>query len=180
MSRSFNLKKIPFKYTILILVTSSVIVLDQVTKIAIQDHFRLGETVPLIPDFFNFTYVQNQGAAFGLLAEANPAFRIPFFMVIPLVALACIGTIFWRIPHDDFKFASALSLVMGGAVGNLIDRFLYNHVIDFLDFHWGWQYHFPAFNVADSAICIGVGLLMLDLAFQSNRPEVPKLNSKGV
>lgn len=154
------------KYVILSVLTAVTLVLDQLTKYEVIERFRYGESVPVIPGFFSLTYVRNTGAAFGLLAHADPAFRIPFFVIVPVIALVAISFIFRKIPDQDLKLSSALSLVIGGAVGNLIDRVTFNYVIDFLDFHWKYQYHFPAFNVADMAICVGVGILMLDLLAQ--------------
>ncbi len=163
--------KIKAKYRILIFFNLILVALDQITKSMILEKFGLGTTLPIIPNYFNLTYVQNQGAAFGFLAQANPSFRVPFFMIVPTVALISIGYIFRKLPDQDFKMASALSLVVAGAIGNLIDRLALGFVVDFLDFHWQWAYHFPAFNVADSAICVGVGLLMLDL-FQQDKKLV--------
>jgi len=154
------------KYLILLATVIGVIGLDQLTKFLILERFVLGETVSLISGFFNLTYVQNKGAAFGLLAQANPSFRVPFFIILPLIALGSIGYVFQKISNRDTKMALALSLVIGGAIGNLLDRLSLGYVVDFLDFHWRWTYHFPAFNVADSAICIGVGLIMLDILKQ--------------
>ena len=151
------------KYVIFGTVTSFILVCDQITKTMVLGRFSLGESVPVISDFFNLTYVRNTGAAFGLLAHANPTFRVPFFIIVPLIALVSIGYVFKKIADKDFKLSLALSLVIGGAVGNLIDRLYLGYVVDFLDFHWKWTYHFPAFNIADTAICIGVGILMLDL-----------------
>jgi signal peptidase II len=158
------------KYVILLGLTSIVIVLDQITKYWIHNNYRLGETLSVISGFFSLTYVRNTGAAFGLLAHADPAFRVPFFVVVPIVALIAIGYIFRRISDSDIKLSVALSLVIGGAIGNLIDRVVFGFVIDFLDFHWRYRYHFPAFNVADIAICVGVGILMLDLLRQDTTP----------
>jgi signal peptidase II len=87
------------------------------------------------------------------------------------VALVSIGMVFWKLPPRDIRSSTAFSLVMGGAVGNLIDRLLLGFVVDFLDFHWNGYYHFPAFNVADSAICIGVGLLFLDMFLQNKATQ---------
>jgi len=159
--RSVNQSK--RKYIILGLLTAIVIVSDQITKLMVLERFRLGESIPIIRDIFSFTYVRNTGAAFGILANADPAFRIPFFVIVPIVALGAIAYIFRKIPNEDVKLSVALSLVIGGAIGNLIDRVRLGYVVDFIDFHWKYQYHFPAFNIADSAICIGVGILMLDL-----------------
>lgn len=160
------------KYALLAVITPLVIVLDQLTKYLIVQKFRLGETIPIISGFFNFTYIRNTGAAFGILAMAPQSFRVPFFVTVPLVALVAIGFIFRKIREDDLKLSAALSLVIGGAIGNLIDRVRLEYVVDFLDFHWSYQYHFPAFNIADSAICVGVGFLMLDLLTQKNGGEL--------
>lgn len=163
------MKLLQRKYLILVILTLAVIVLDQFTKSLIIQHFRLGESIPVLSGFFNITYVRNTGAAFGFLAQADPAFRIPFFVIVPILALLVIGYVFRRIPANDIKLSVALALVMGGALGNLIDRAAYGYVVDFLDFHWRYTYHFPAFNVADSSICVGVGILMLDLFTKEER-----------
>ena len=140
--------------------------LDQWTKALVLSHFHLGESIQIIPDLFNLTFVKNPGAAFGLLATANPAFRVPFFLIVPLIALGAIGYVFHKLEGRDLRMSTALSLVIGGAIGNLIDRLNLNYVVDFLDFHWRNGYHFPAFNIADSAICVGVGILMFDMLLQ--------------
>lgn len=158
------------KFAALFALTVFLIVLDQITKLAVVDRFVLGESIPVIDGFFSLTYVRNTGAAFGLLAHAPPAFRVPFFVIVPIIALAAIGYIFRKLPPEDVKLSTALALVISGAVGNLIDRVRLGYVIDFLDFHWSYRYHFPAFNVADMAICVGVGILMLDLLTQK-QPE---------
>jgi signal peptidase II len=159
-------KTLSRKYLILAGVTPVVILFDQLTKYLIVQRFRLGETIPVLSGYFNLTYIRNTGAAFGLLAQSEPQFRVPFFVIGPIVALIAIAYIFKKIPAADLKLSSALSLVIGGAIGNLIDRLQMGYVVDFLDFHWNYAYHFPAFNVADSAICVGVGILMLDLLTQ--------------
>ncbi len=153
------------KYAILLILTSTVMSLDQATKAMIVSRFRLNEILPVIGGVFNITYVRNTGAAFGILQNANPVFRVPFFIIVPLVALIAIAMIFKKIADADAKLSVALSLVIGGALGNLVDRLRFGFVVDFLDFHWR-VYHFPSFNVADSSICIGVGILMLDLLAQ--------------
>lgn len=170
-------KNLKWKYVILFFVTTFIIGLDQLTKYWVVEKFRLGETQSVIFDFFNLTYVQNKGAAFGILAQANPAFRVPFFIIVPLIALSSIAYVFRKIADNDFKLSTALSLVISGAIGNLIDRLSLGYVVDFLDFHWRWGYHFPAFNVADSAICTGVGLLMLDLLTQDDDSHPRKKGS---
>ena len=159
------------KYWLLAVIPAAVILLDQWTKGIIVDRFRLGESIPVLSSFFNITYVRNTGAAFGFMAGADSSFRIPFFLIVPALALAVIGYLFKKLDPGDIKGATAFSLVVGGAIGNLIDRLKYGYVVDFLDFHWKYQAHFPAFNVADSAICVGVGLLMLDISKRESEPK---------
>ncbi len=140
-----------------------VLAFDQVTKQIVIERFHLGESISILEGFFNLTYIRNTGAAFGILADAHPAFRIPFFIAVPLVALGVIFSIFRKLPSHSVFMASALAFVVGGAIGNLIDRIRLGFVVDFLDFHWKFKIHYPAFNVADSAILIGVFMILLDL-----------------
>jgi len=158
------------KYWILIVVSLFVIVFDQWTKELILDRFQFGETIPVIRGFFDLTHIRNTGAAFGMLANADPAFRIPFFFLMPTLALIVIWLVFRKLPPSSKLVSTALALVVGGAVGNLIDRIRHGSVVDFLLFHWNYQWKYPAFNVADSAICIGVALLMIDL-YQQGKLE---------
>ena len=141
------------------------VVADQWTKYAITSNLRYGESVA-ITSFFNLVLVYNKGAAFSFLSDAGGWQRV-FFIGITCVAIVVLS---WLIAkHESEKlFRWGLTLILGGAIGNLIDRVAYGHVVDFLDFHFaGW--HFWAFNVADSAITIGAGLLILD----SFRPRPP-------
>jgi signal peptidase II len=160
------------KYAILASLSAAVILADQWTKLAVLARFSLHESVPVIPGFFNLTYVQNTGAAFGFLATADPAFRIPFFLIVPLVAVVAIAAVFRKIPTRDVRLPVALSLVVGGAIGNFIDRARLGFVVDFLDFHWKDKWHFHVFNVADSAICVGVGLMILDSLIKSRQAPI--------
>lgn len=136
-----------------------VILLDQITKLAVID--RLAAYVDVIPltGFFNLVHVHNTGAAFSLFAD-QPGWQRWFFLGIAGIASTII-VVLLRKAGDRPLFAVALALILGGALGNVIDRVLYGHVIDFLDFHYG-GWHFPAFNVADSAITVGAALLILD------------------
>lgn len=154
-------KVVKSKYIIVLSLAGLVIALDQITKLYIDHHFYLHESVSIIPNFFHLTYIRNTGAAFGLLARAPESFRIPFFILIPLIALTVIVLIFKKTKDTELFMVTALSLIMGGAIGNFIDRLRFNYVIDFLDFHWLNIYHWPAFNVADSSIVIGVVILIL-------------------
>ncbi|MBI4041634.1 MAG: signal peptidase II [Deltaproteobacteria bacterium] len=148
------------KYIILICLAGLVIVVDQMTKLYISHQFELHQTLQVIPNFLNLTYVRNTGAAFGLLAKAPDSFRIPFFIIVPLIALTIIVLIFKKTKETELLMVTALSLVLGGAIGNFIDRLRFDYVIDFVDVHWFHRYHWPAFNVADSSIVIGVLLLI--------------------
>lgn len=160
----------PRKAWIFLAIAPITIWFDQLTKRWVIDGFRYGESLPVIDGIFNLTYVRNTGAAFGMLASADPSFRVPFFLIVPVLALVAIGYIFKKIPSGSIFLSIALALVVGGAVGNLIDRVQFGYVVDFLDFHWMGRAHFPAFNVADSAICVGVGLLMIDMLKSPKAP----------
>jgi signal peptidase II len=146
-----------------------VIALDQATKLWVDQSMRLFETIELLP-FFQFTYLRNEGAAFSMLAGAGGWQR---WFFIGLAAAASIGIAIWlqRMPKAHRLEAAGWSLVLGGALGNLIDRVIHGYVIDFIDVFWPGSSlpHFPAFNIADIAINIGVGLLLLDAFFQHRR-----------
>jgi signal peptidase II len=136
-----------------------VVLIDQLTKITVQKTFSYGETLPLT-SFFNLVLVYNPGAAFSFLGNQG-GWQRWFFTAI---ALGAIGFILYLLKRHAGQrlFCWALALILGGAVGNVIDRVAYGHVIDFLDFHWrGWG-HFPAFNVADIGISVGVFLFIVD------------------
>ena len=135
-----------------------IFLLDRLTKIAIVGAFQLGESLP-ITSFFNLVRVHNAGAAFSFLADAG-GWQRWFFTGLGTVA-ALVMVYLLRMHAGQSLFCLALSLLLGGAVGNVVDRVLYSHVIDFLDFYYG-TWHFPAFNVADSAITMGACLLILD------------------
>jgi signal peptidase II len=136
-----------------------VLLVDQLTKITITKLFVHGEEKP-ITSFFNLVLAYNPGAAFSFLSDAGGWQRY-FFTAIALGAVGYILYLLKRHPGQRL-FCASLALIMGGAIGNLIDRLLYGHVIDFLDFHWAGFGHFPAFNIADSAICVGAALFIFD------------------
>lgn len=148
------------KYLLLIAIAGAIITADQLAKIYIQTHFHLHEELVVIPGFFNLTYLQNQGAAFGIFADLTPVYREIFFLTMPPVALLIILALLRTYKEHERAGIVALSLVFGGAIGNYIDRVRFRYVIDFLDFHLNRLYHWPAFNIADMAIVIGVGILM--------------------
>lgn len=159
------------RYFLLAAIFISTVVLDQWTKFLIYSRFRWGESVPVFESFFALTYVRNMGAAFGLLHQAPAAIREPFFVIVPILALLVIGYLFYQLRDDQKWVATALSLILSGAIGNLIDRARFGYVVDFLDFYIG-THHWPAFNVADSAIVVGVAMMFLDSFKQ--KPETSK------
>ncbi|MEI7993762.1 MAG: signal peptidase II [Methylococcaceae bacterium] len=136
-----------------------VIFLDQVSKLAIAGSMQLYQSIPVMP-FFKLTYVHNTGAAFSFLSEAG-GWQRWFFAALALVISGVIAVWLARLKHDETLLAVALSLVLGGAIGNLIDRLVYGYVIDFLDVYYQ-TWHWPAFNIADSAITIGVILMLME------------------
>ncbi len=148
------------RYRLLAITSIIILILDQATKLYIDANFRLHESVPVIRGLFNLTYVRNKGAAFGIFADSS--IRIPFFITVSIVAMLGILWYINRIRQDQKLAAFALSLVFSGALGNLVDRIRLGEVIDFLDVFWK-RYHWPAFNVADSAITIGVALLFIEM-----------------
>jgi len=142
-----------------------VVVLDQATKFLVTRFFELYERVEVLP-VLDFTLLHNTGAAFSLLAGASGWQRWFFIALAGVVSVLLVAWI-WRTPRGDKLLPLALSLVLGGAVGNVIDRVVHGYVVDFIHAHWGGAY-FPAFNIADSAITIGAVLLILD-AFREKR-----------
>ncbi|MDP2838911.1 MAG: signal peptidase II, partial [Syntrophales bacterium] len=140
-------------------ITVLVVLLDQATKVWIISTLGLHEGFPLIDGFFSIVHVRNPGAAFGFLAGAPPLFRYLFFIAVTVAAIALILH-YLRVSRIEVpSLVSALALILAGAVGNLIDRIRFGEVVDFLDVYIG-GYHWPAFNVADSAITVGAGVLM--------------------
>ncbi len=139
------------------------LVLDQATKIWIVQSLGYADRITVVENFFYITHVRNPGAAFGLLASSPEPYRLTFFIVVTLIAIALIISFYRRLAPGDRLSALALGLILGGAAGNLIDRIVYREVIDFLHFRLWSGYSWPDFNFADSFIVVGVGLLVLEL-----------------
>ena len=154
------------------IVSVVILVLDQATKLYVDARFELYESVPVIRGWFHLTYIRNKGAAFGIFADN--AVRIPFFITVSLVALLVILWYLRRLRAEQTLAAFSLALIFAGALGNLIDRVRLGEVIDFLDVFWR-HYHWPAFNVADSAICVGVALLIWEMWQEERRVRQEKL-----
>jgi signal peptidase II len=156
---------------LLVSVPLTVVALDQATKFWVGTRMELFESIPVIPGFFSITYVRNPGAAFGMFSQAHDLWRMSLLVGVSLVAVALLTLFFLRSPHAERVSRLAAVLVMGGALGNLIDRLRFGEVIDFLDLFVG-RLHWPAFNVADSAITIGIGLFVVS-AWRERRERSP-------
>lgn len=142
------------------LITLIGLVVDQATKLYVDDRMALYQSIPVVDGLFSFTYLRNKGAAFSFLSEAS--WRLPFFVFVSLVAAVAILVAFQRLQEEQRLAQVALAMIFSGAIGNLIDRVRLGEVIDFLDVYWK-TYHWPAFNVADSLICVGVALVAIDM-----------------
>ena len=135
------------------------VLLDQLTKGAVQSLFYPGESIPVIEGLFRLTYVQNTGAAWGMGASLTGLPRLFFLLLLPVGACVWLFSLIVQERNGSFLLSLAYSLILAGACGNLIDRFTLGFVVDFFDVHWGHS-HFPAFNVADSSISVGAGLIV--------------------
>jgi signal peptidase II len=142
-----------------------VVIIDQITKLWIISNFALHEQQNVIPGLFDLVYVTNTGAAFGFLAGSKSWLRQVFFVGVAVVALVVIVYAYGHLKKQGKLFVYSLGLIGGGAIGNLIDRLRFGSVVDFLDFYLG-SHHWPAFNAADSAITVGVGLFLLGTLLQ--------------
>jgi signal peptidase II len=148
----------------LLMVSGILIVLDQISKMVILRSMPLYETIPVIPGFFNITHIHNPGGAFGFMACQGPEVRSLLFLAMSTLAAVVIVFFYLRTPTRYSWLSTALLLIFGGAVGNMIDRVRFGEVVDFLDFYAG-GYHWPAFNVADSGITVGMAILVYHLLF---------------
>lgn len=145
------------------------IIADRLTKMAAAAWLDPVSPVPVIPGIFDLTLVRNPGGVFGLMRDLSEGVRSAIFTFVPAAVIVAIAVYAWRLPPSQRLTRAALALVLGGATGNLIDRIRLGHVIDFLDVYWR-DHHWPAFNIADSAICIGVGLMLFEGLFMKS-PE---------
>jgi signal peptidase II len=137
-----------------------VLVLDQFTKYLVEKSIRMYDVIPVLPGFFNLTHVRNKGAAFSLFSTMPNGFRSAFFITVTLVAVAALAVLISK--TGERLLVAAFSLIAGGAVGNVIDRIRFGEVVDFIQWYYR-SFYWPSFNVADSAISIGVGLLVIDM-----------------
>ncbi len=159
-----------------LITTALIVVADQLSKLWILNEFKLYESREIIPDLFNLVYVVNTGAAFSFLADVDSPWRHYFFVGVAAVALVGLTVLVVSLRKESMFYIVGIGLIAGGAIGNLIDRVAYGHVVDFLDFYIK-DYHWPAFNVADSGICVGVGIYMI-LTFHQARVEKKEKSQK--
>jgi signal peptidase II len=152
----------------MLLTTLSVVALDQVTKWYVVHRLKMHETIRVVPGFFDLVHIRNRGMAFGLLNGPHIDFRFWLLLMASLTAIAILLVWFFRLKRRDALTTLGISLILGGAIGNMVDRIRYQEVVDFLDFYFG-RYHWPAFNVADAAITCGTFLLAITLLFRKPR-----------
>ena len=153
------------KYIKLILITAVVIFLDQLTKFLIVKQMPLYSSIAIIPDFFNLVHYRNSGGAFSLMANSSVNVRFFVFIVLSIVAIFFIMYLFFKIPEEKKMLQVSMAMIFSGACGNMVDRLRFMYVVDFLDFYIK-DYHWPAFNVADSSISIGVVIIMFHIFFK--------------
>jgi signal peptidase II len=146
------------------LIALFVVVLDRVSKWTIAHRLTLHDSIPVIPGFFRITHTENRGAAFGLFAESPSEWKVALLIVFSVVALLIVSSLLWKNSHSLNTTGIGLALILGGAIGNLWDRLVSGHVVDFLLFYIG-SYQWPVFNFADSAIVVGAGLLVFEILF---------------
>ncbi len=160
----------------LLLLMVTLIMIDQFSKGAVQTNMYLGQSIPVIDGFFNFTYVKNTGSAFGFMAGAQEIVRQIMFLLLPVVFCGWIFVILVKTLKGPFYVSLAYALILAGAAGNLIDRFSLGYVVDFLHFYL-FDYHFYVFNVADSCITIAAGLLIIDFFQQLKQKKENATNT---
>jgi signal peptidase II len=154
------------KYKLAAYVSLVIIVADQITKWIIRTNIPLYSRINVLP-FFDITHLRNTGAAFGILRGLPESLRFPLFAIVLIIAILAVIIFLKKVSENDRIIVISLGLILGGAIGNSIDRFRFGYVTDFLGFHWfgNLQYQWPPFNVADSAITIGVILILFDTLF---------------
>jgi signal peptidase II len=155
------------KLAILMVILLLGLALDQASKMLVSQLLPLGSQVPVVRGFFNLVHVHNRGAAFGLLRQLPVRFTRILFITIGSLLVAVVSYLWWRLPRDCWRTAAGYSLILAGALGNLIDRVRLGEVVDFIDLYFG-RYHWPAFNVADSLVCLGAGWLVWVILTEEN------------
>ena len=155
----------------LIIISVILVLLDQITKLIVLKTIPLYESINIIPDFFNLTHIHNSGGAFGFLSSYNSNLVTIFFLLVTIIAMCIVLNLYFITPNTHIMLSIGFALIFGGALGNFIDRLHYGIVIDFLDFYIGTA-HWPAFNVADSAVSIGMVIFVYHFIFN----KIPNSN----
>jgi signal peptidase II len=164
MTQSHAMRKFHF------LIAALVVLLDRASKWLVARNIGLHDNLSVVPGFFRLTHVENRGAAFGLFSDSPSDWKVAMLILFSLIALVVVSALLWKNSHAMTTTGVGLALIMGGALGNLWDRLLEGHVVDFLDFSVG-GYHWPAFNVADSAIVVGALMLVAEILFAKPAEE---------
>ena len=153
------------KYIKLVVIAGLVVILDQITKALVLQYLTLHQNITIIPGLFDITHIHNPGGAFGFLAGISSKLRSIIFLFVSSLAVGLIFYFYIKTPPNLPWLSAAFALIFGGAIGNLIDRLRFGVVIDFLDFYIG-NAHWPAFNIADSAITVGIIVFIIHLVFK--------------
>ena len=153
------------KYIRLAVIAAMVVAADQISKALVVKYLPLHQSVTVIKGFFDITHIHNPGGAFGLMANMSATVRTFVFLIISSLAVCLILYLYLKTPRSHAFLATGFALILGGAIGNLIDRFRFGIVVDFLDVYVG-RFHWPAFNVADSAITVGITIFILHMVFK--------------
>ncbi|MBN2373899.1 signal peptidase II [bacterium] len=159
--RDKRIKTFGMTHIYIFAIFSSILILDQVTKHLILSFMNPYKSIPIIPGFFDIVYVMNKGGAFGIWSGQSPLFRGIIFISFSIVTILALGIIYIKSDKEHIT-RLGIAFLMAGAIGNLIDRLRWGMVVDFMDFYIS-SLHWPAFNVADMAICFGLGLILLNL-----------------
>ncbi len=160
------------KHLILILLTPVAVIADQVTKTIAQEALHSRRNITIIADYFDFVLVKNRGMVFGLFNDIDTAWRIPLFAGISVVAIFIIIHLFRQAKGSSVFLPTSLALILSGAMGNLIDRFRWGYVVDFINLHYQDKHYWPTFNLADTAITMGIAILIIDTFFTpAEKPE---------
>ena len=153
------------KYIRLVIIGGCVVIADQITKLIVLNNLPFNQHIAVIAGFFNIVHIKNPGGAFGLLADLSPHWRTIVFLFISSLAVGLVFYFYNKTPQSHPWLAAGFALIFGGAIGNLIDRLRYGFVIDFLDFYIA-KYHWPAFNIADSAITVGIAIFVIHIVLK--------------
>ena len=161
-------------FAVIALISAAVIALDQYTKYLISTKLGLYGRIEVLPGFFDIIHIRNSGVAFGFLKGFGSQYKMLSLVGVGAVAVFLLGFLISQVRREQKLQAFSLSLILGGAIGNFIDRFRIGEVVDFLDAHWQEMYHWPAFNVADMAISTGIVLLLIDELLLRKKPALEK------